>query len=225
MCDMGNMHFTSEAFEMSCQETFMTNYVVEQIDHPVLITECLLDPVQSRSKMAELLFSTYGVPSVEKVEEKDNDQGKGEDTSDAKDEDRQLYKLMSKDNDDDDKGLDEDETELACVSSRLQPEPGPSQPAADEPHSRPLTKEDFQVLLGVERSQPEEITELWQLMPFFVNATLSNTNEIFLSYFYICFAMNSELFQVSVLIFQLSLDLHFISHGIVCPDFVVTPSS
>ncbi|KAL3581563.1 hypothetical protein D5086_015895 [Populus alba] len=181
MCDMGNMHFTSEAFEMSCQETFMTNYVVEQIDHPVLITECLLDPVQSRSKMAELLFSTYGVPSV--VEEKDNDQGKGEDTSDAKDEDRQLYKLMSKDNDDDDKGLDEDETELACVSSRL------------------------------------------QLMPFFVNATLSNTNEIFLSYFYICFAMNSELFQVSVLIFQLSLDLHFISHGIVCPDFVVTPSS
>ena len=25
---MGNMHFTSEAFEMSCQKTFMTNYVV-----------------------------------------------------------------------------------------------------------------------------------------------------------------------------------------------------
>ena len=56
----------------------------------------------------------------EKVEEKDSDRGKGEDTSGAKDEDWQLYKLMSKDNDDDDKGLHEDETELACVSSRLQ---------------------------------------------------------------------------------------------------------
>ncbi|XP_011031726.1 PREDICTED: actin-related protein 5-like [Populus euphratica] len=65
---------------------------------------------------------------------------------------------MSKDNDDDDKGLDEDGTELACVSSRLQkPEPGPSQPAADVPHSRPLTKEDFQVLLGVERFRCPEI--------------------------------------------------------------------
>lgn len=35
-----------------------------QIDHPVLITECICNPVQSRSKMAELLFETYGVPSV-----------------------------------------------------------------------------------------------------------------------------------------------------------------
>lgn len=35
-----------------------------QIDHPVLITECPCNPVQSRSKMAELLFETYGVPSV-----------------------------------------------------------------------------------------------------------------------------------------------------------------
>ena len=79
--------------------------------------------------------------------------------------------------------------------------------------------------MAVYRSQSEEITELWQLMSLVVNATLSTTNEIFLSYFYICFAMNSELFQVSVLIFQLSLDLHFISHGIVCPDFVATRSS
>lgn len=36
----------------------------EQIDHPVLITECVCNPVQSRSKMGELLFETYGVPSI-----------------------------------------------------------------------------------------------------------------------------------------------------------------
>ncbi|CAI0443248.1 unnamed protein product, partial [Linum tenue] len=35
-----------------------------QIDHPVLITECVCNPVHSRSKMSELLFETYGVPSV-----------------------------------------------------------------------------------------------------------------------------------------------------------------
>lgn len=35
-----------------------------QIDHPILITECACNPVQSRSKMAELLFETYGVPAV-----------------------------------------------------------------------------------------------------------------------------------------------------------------
>ncbi|KAI4299559.1 hypothetical protein L6164_033004 [Bauhinia variegata] len=35
-----------------------------RIDHPVLITECVCNPVQSRSKMGELLFETYGVPSV-----------------------------------------------------------------------------------------------------------------------------------------------------------------
>ncbi|KAK7321521.1 hypothetical protein VNO77_32256 [Canavalia gladiata] len=38
--------------------------VLEQIDHPVLITECVCNPVQCRSKMAELLFETYGVPSI-----------------------------------------------------------------------------------------------------------------------------------------------------------------
>lgn len=94
------------------------------------------------------------------------DRGKGEDNFGAKDEDWQLYKLMSKDNDDDDEGPDEDETELARVSSRLQeidptfvpkPEPGPSQSAADMPRSRPLTKEDFQILLGVERFRCPEI--------------------------------------------------------------------
>lgn len=35
-----------------------------QIDHPILITECVGNPVYSRSKMAELLFDTYGVPAV-----------------------------------------------------------------------------------------------------------------------------------------------------------------
>ncbi|KAL8251906.1 hypothetical protein R6Q59_035599 [Mikania micrantha] len=34
------------------------------INHPILITECACNPVQSRSKMAELLFETYGVPSI-----------------------------------------------------------------------------------------------------------------------------------------------------------------
>ena len=48
------------------------------------------------------------------------DRGKGEDNFGAKDEDWQLYKLMSKDNDEDDEGPDEDETELSRVSSRLQ---------------------------------------------------------------------------------------------------------
>ncbi|KAL2923146.1 Actin-related protein 5 [Bienertia sinuspersici] len=48
------------------------------------------------------------------------DRGKGEDTFGARDEDWQLYKLMSKDNDDEDEGPDEDETELTRISSRLQ---------------------------------------------------------------------------------------------------------
>lgn len=48
------------------------------------------------------------------------DRGKGEDTFGAKDEDWQLYKLMSKDNDDDDEGAEADEAELTQISSRLQ---------------------------------------------------------------------------------------------------------
>ncbi|KAL9231375.1 hypothetical protein vseg_006611 [Gypsophila vaccaria] len=35
-----------------------------EVDHPVLITECPCNPLPSRSKMAELLFESYGVPSV-----------------------------------------------------------------------------------------------------------------------------------------------------------------
>ncbi|KAF3783284.1 Actin-related protein 5 [Nymphaea thermarum] len=37
----------------------------EQVDHPVLITECACNPVHARSKMAELLFETYDVPSID----------------------------------------------------------------------------------------------------------------------------------------------------------------
>ncbi|KAE8682073.1 Actin-related protein 5 [Hibiscus syriacus] len=95
------------------------------------------------------------------------DRGKGEDNFGAKDEDWQLYKLMSKDNDDDDDGPDEIEAELARVCSRLQeidpafvpkPESTPSQPTTAEiPRVRPVTKEDFQVVLGVERFRCPEI--------------------------------------------------------------------
>lgn len=48
------------------------------------------------------------------------DRGKGEDTFGARDEDWQLYKLMSRDNDDNDEGFDANEAELARISSRLQ---------------------------------------------------------------------------------------------------------
>lgn len=47
------------------------------------------------------------------------DRGKGEDTFGAKDEDWQLYKLMSKDNDDEDDVQDPEEAELTRISARL----------------------------------------------------------------------------------------------------------
>ncbi|KAL1365327.1 hypothetical protein HN51_013375 [Arachis hypogaea] len=93
------------------------------------------------------------------------DRGKGEDTFGAKDEDWQLYKLMSRDNDDDDEGPDEDDAELARISSRLQDldptfvpklETSTSQ-TAEVPRARPLTKEDFQIVFGVERFRCPEI--------------------------------------------------------------------
>ncbi|XP_042511953.1 actin-related protein 5 isoform X2 [Macadamia integrifolia] len=94
------------------------------------------------------------------------DRGKGEDTFGVRDEDWQLYKLMSKDNDDDDEGQDEDEAELVRVTSRLQDidptfvaksESSSFQPIAEIPRFRPLTKEDFQIILGVERFRCPEI--------------------------------------------------------------------
>ncbi|KAF7145488.1 hypothetical protein RHSIM_Rhsim04G0164300 [Rhododendron simsii] len=92
------------------------------------------------------------------------DRGKGEDTFGIKDEDWQLYKLMSKDNDDDDEGPDEDEAELARMSARLKeidptflPKLESVSSSAEVPRLRPLTKEDFQIILGVERFRCPEI--------------------------------------------------------------------
>ncbi|KAI3987090.1 hypothetical protein MKX01_036880 [Papaver californicum] len=95
------------------------------------------------------------------------DRGKGEDTFGAREEDWQLYKLMSKDNDDDDEDeQDEDESELARITSRLQDiDPSfvakvdviPVQPVAELPKFRPITKEDFQIIIGVERIRCPEI--------------------------------------------------------------------
>ncbi|KVI06953.1 hypothetical protein Ccrd_014688, partial [Cynara cardunculus var. scolymus] len=113
------------------------------------------------------------------------DRGKGEDTFGIKDEDWQLYKKMSKDNDDEDEGPNEDEAELARVASRLRmagigqhapkcridvnyplmqeidptffPKSEASSSGAEPPRFRPLTKEDFQILIGVERFRCPEI--------------------------------------------------------------------
>ncbi|XP_009357748.1 actin-related protein 5-like isoform X1 [Pyrus x bretschneideri] len=93
------------------------------------------------------------------------DHGKGEDTFGAKDEDWQLYKLMSKDNNDDDEGPDVDEAELARLSSRLKevdptfvPKPDNANPQSVEaPRFRPLTQEDFQIVFGIERFRCPEI--------------------------------------------------------------------
>lgn len=93
------------------------------------------------------------------------DRGKGEDTFGTKDEDWQLYKLMSKDNDDEDDGLNEDEVELARITSQLQDIDPTFVPKSDIgslqapelPKFRPLTAEDFQIVLGVERFRCPEI--------------------------------------------------------------------
>ncbi|WOL12702.1 actin-related protein 5 [Canna indica] len=95
------------------------------------------------------------------------DRGKGEDTFGARDEDWQLYKLMSKDNDDDDNGQEEDEAELARLTCRLQdidpnfiPKPDLVQlqaTTAEFPKFRPQTAEDFQIVLDVERFRCPEV--------------------------------------------------------------------
>ena len=36
----------------------------DKIEHPLLLTECPCNPLYSRSKMAELLFETYNIPSL-----------------------------------------------------------------------------------------------------------------------------------------------------------------
>eukprot|EP01018_Ginkgo_biloba_P033632 Gb_39904 [translate_table: standard] len=94
------------------------------------------------------------------------DRGKGEDTFGMRDEDWQLYKRMSKDNDDDD-GPDEDEAELARLNARLQ-EIDPTfifpsndtvaaQPVVEVQQPRQLTAEDFRITIGVERFRCPEI--------------------------------------------------------------------
>ncbi|CAI9302774.1 unnamed protein product [Lactuca saligna] len=92
------------------------------------------------------------------------DRGKGEDTFGIKDEDWQLYKKMSKDNDDEDDGPNEDEAELTRVASRLReidptffPKSEASSSGSEPPRFRPLTQEDFQILIGVERFRCPEI--------------------------------------------------------------------
>ncbi|RID63888.1 hypothetical protein BRARA_E02853 [Brassica rapa] len=94
------------------------------------------------------------------------DRGKGEDTFGAKDEDWQLYKLMSKDHDEDDERPDSDEAELARLSSRLQEidptfeqkaEGEPGQASGEAPRVRPLTEEDYKIVIGVERFRCPEI--------------------------------------------------------------------
>ncbi|KAK1264416.1 Actin-related protein 5 [Acorus gramineus] len=94
------------------------------------------------------------------------DRGKGEDTFGAKDEDWQLYKLMSKDNEEDDEGVDEDEAELARTAARLQEldptfaprsDASPFQPLTELSRLRPLTAEDFQIIVGIERFRCPEI--------------------------------------------------------------------
>ncbi|PIA60385.1 hypothetical protein AQUCO_00300107v1 [Aquilegia coerulea] len=91
------------------------------------------------------------------------DRGKGEDTFGIKEEDWQLYKLMSKDNDDDDEGPDDDEAELVRITSRLQDIDPAFIPKVESSsyqtvtHIRPLTKEDFQITIGVERFRCPEI--------------------------------------------------------------------
>ncbi|KAL5717305.1 Actin-related protein 5 [Ranunculus cassubicifolius] len=88
------------------------------------------------------------------------DRGKGEDTFGTKEEDWQLYKLMSKDNDEDDDGPDYDEAELIRVTSRLQdidPTFAPKIEGYQTVSLRSLTKEDFQIKLGVERFRCPEI--------------------------------------------------------------------
>lgn len=94
------------------------------------------------------------------------DRGKGEDTFGARDEDWQLYKMMSRDYDDEDDSFEEDEAELARVTTRLQEidqtfvaktdmEPLPG--TLELPWLRPLTAEDYTVTLGVERFRCPEI--------------------------------------------------------------------
>lgn len=60
----GNVVFQFEMMEYVLDYVFDRMGIEEQVDHPILMTECLCNPSQSRSKMVELLFETYGIPSL-----------------------------------------------------------------------------------------------------------------------------------------------------------------
>lgn len=94
------------------------------------------------------------------------DRGKGEDTFGARDEDWQLYKMMSRDNDDEDDSFEEDEAELGRLTTRLQEidetfvaksDMELLQGTLELPWVRPLTAEDYKVALGTERFRCPEI--------------------------------------------------------------------
>ena len=44
----------------------LLSWRTDKIEHPLLLTECPCNPLYSRSKMAELLFETYNIPSLGK---------------------------------------------------------------------------------------------------------------------------------------------------------------
>ncbi|PKA65979.1 Actin-related protein 5 [Apostasia shenzhenica] len=95
------------------------------------------------------------------------DRGKGEDTFGARDEDWQLYKLISRDNDDENDSFEEDHAELTRIATRLQDidptfvaksDMVPIQGITSElPWFRPRTIEDFQISIGIERFRCPEI--------------------------------------------------------------------
>ncbi|EFJ08550.1 hypothetical protein SELMODRAFT_131582 [Selaginella moellendorffii] len=61
----GNVVFQFETMECILDYAFDRMGIRgPEVEHPVLLTECPCNPLQSRSKMAELLFETYGVPSL-----------------------------------------------------------------------------------------------------------------------------------------------------------------
>ncbi|CAM0878507.1 unnamed protein product [Alopecurus aequalis] len=92
------------------------------------------------------------------------DRGKGEDTFGMRDEDWLVYNKMSKENEEDNDGNEDDESELARIASKIQ-EVDPTfvnkheavEPAADPHKVRPLTAEDYKIAIGSERFRCPEV--------------------------------------------------------------------
>ena len=86
------------------------------------------------------------------------DRGRGEETFGAREEDWQLYKLMSRDNDNDEDDLrDDDEAELSRISAKLQEIDSSFVSEAVVEPSTARTAEDYRILIGVERFRCPEI--------------------------------------------------------------------